>query len=308
MRSWRGGLAGRGPYLWYRTAAAVAQAVPASMAGVVATVGGLAYGRRMQEQRTMVARHLRRCHGSGITDQALEREVRRLFVSYARYWMESARIPGTSPAELDAETSYEGVEHLERALAAGKGVIMALPHLGGWDFGGAWFASVGRYPLTVVVEPVEPPELLTWFTELRRSVGLEIVPLGPGAATAVMRRLRDGGVVGLLSDRDILGTGVEVEFFGERTTLPSGPATLGLRTGAAILPTAVYFTGRRGHHGVVRPPVALERTGGFREDIARVTQLLANELEALIRRDPSQWHLLQPNWPSDRELVPGSRP
>ncbi len=278
------------------------------MAGAVATVGGLAYCHRMQDHRTMVARHLRRCHGSGMTDKALEREVRRLFVSYARYWMESARIPGSSPAELDADTSYEGLEHLERALAAGKGVIMALPHLGGWDYGGAWFASVGGYPITVVVEPVEPPELLAWFTELRRSVGLEIVPLGPGAATAVMARLRDGGVVGLLSDRDILGTGVEVEFFGERTTLPSGPATLGLRTGATILPTAVYFTGRRGHHGVVRPPVAVERTGRFREDTERVTQLLANELETLIRRDPSQWHLLQPNWPSDRELVPASRP
>ncbi|MDQ3643301.1 MAG: hypothetical protein M3450_18005 [Actinomycetota bacterium] len=208
------------------------------------------------------------------------------------------------PADLDADTSYEGVEHLERALEAGNGVIMALPHLGGWDYGGAWFAAVGQYPVTVVVEPVEPPELLAWFTELRRSVGLEIVPLGSDAATKVLRRLRSGGVVGLLSDRDILGTGAEVEFFGERTTLPSGPATLAFRTGAAILPTAVYFTGRRGHHGVVRPPIPVERTGRFRDGEKRVTQLLANELEALIRRAPSQWHLLQPNWPSDREMVP----
>jgi len=259
----------------------------------------------MPEQRAMAVRHLHRSHSPDLTGRALDHEVRRVFASYARYWMESARIPGTSPAALDADTSYEGVEHLESALATGNGVIMALPHLGGWDYGGAWLASVGRYPITVVVEPVEPPELLAWFTELRRSVGLEIVPLGSAAATSILRRLRGGGLVGLLSDRDILGTGSEVEFFGERTTLPSGPATLAFRTGAAILPTAVYFTGRRGHHAVVRPPIPVERAGRFRDDIARVTQLLADELELLIRRAPSQWHLLQPNWPSDREWLDG---
>lgn len=294
----------RNPYLWYRTGAALARAVPPSVSGAVAYLAGQAYQRLLPQQRAMAARHLRRCLGPGLDGPALDRELRRLFASYARYWMESARIPGTSPAALDADTSYEGVEHLERALAGGKGVILALPHLGGWDYGGAWLASVGHYPITVVVEPVEPPELLEWFTELRRSLGLEIVPLGAEVAAAVLRRLRSGGLVGLLSDRDILGTGAEVEFFGERTTLPSGPATLALRTGAPLLPTAVYFTGRRGHHGLIRPPVPVERTGRFRDDIDRVTQHLARELELLIRRAPSQWHVLQPNWPSDRLSVP----
>ncbi len=252
----------------------------------------------------MVERHLRRTHGSALTGPALGREVRRLFTSYARYWVESARIPGSTPAQLDARMSCEGIGHLEDALAAGSGVIMAMPHLGGWDFGAAWFVTVCGYRVTVVVEPVEPPELFAWFTDLRRSMGLEIVSLGPEATTTVLRRLRHGGVVGLVADRDILGTGASVEFFGEHTTLPSGPATLALRTGAAILPTAVYFTPRRGHHGVVRPPIPVERTSRFREDTTRVTQLIANEFEALIRRAPSQWHLLQPNWPSDLELVP----
>ena len=257
----------------------------------------------MTGRRAMVERHLRRIHGADLSEAALQKEVRRLFASYARYWMESARVPGTPPAELDATMSVEGKGHVEDAMAAGNGVIMAMPHLGAWDFGGAWFASVAGYPLTVVVEPVEPPELFDWFCELRRAAGLEIVPLGPQAATAVLRRLRSGGVVGLLADRDILGTGVEVEFFGERTTLPSGPATLALRTGAPILPTAVYFTPRRGHYGVIRPAIPVERTGRFRDDMARVTQLLAHELEALVRRAPSQWHMLQPNWPSDLEAA-----
>lgn len=248
--------------------------------------------------------------GQGVSGQGLERAVDETFASYARYWVESFRLSGATPAELTTDLSYEGLEHMEEAARRGKGVIIAVPHLGGWDFGGAWLASVGGYQTTVVVEPLDPPELFEWFAELRRSFGLEIVPVGHEAATAVLRRLRRGGVVCLVCDRDILGNGVEVEFLGERTTLPSGPATLALRTGATILPTAVFFKGRRGHHGVFLPPIPIERTGSFRQDTVRVTQLLADELAVLIRRAPEQWHLLQPNWPSDVEEAvhkPGSR-
>ena len=173
---------------------------------------------------------------------------------------------------------------------------------GGWDFGGAWFGSHG-WKATVVVEPLEPPELFEWFAAFRERFGLTVVPLGQEAGTAVLRTLRAGGIVGLVCDRDTQRTGVEVEFFGERTTLPAGPATLALRTGAVLLPTAVYFEGS-GHRGIVRPPIPTERSGeGLRRDVARITQQLAHELEALIRRAPEQWHLLQPNWPSDYELL-----
>jgi KDO2-lipid IV(A) lauroyltransferase len=174
---------------------------------------------------------------------------------------------------------------------------MAMPHLGGWDWGGAWLASIG-YPLTVVVEPVEPVELFEWFAAFRRSLGMTVVPLGPDATTTVLHTLRAGGVAGLVSDRDMTGNGVEVTFFGERTTLPGGPATLSLRTGAPLVTCAVYFEGR-GHRGVIQPPVETSRQGTLREDVARITQLLADELAGLIRRAPEQWHLFQPNWPSD---------
>jgi len=126
------------------------------------------------------------------------------------------------------------------------------------------------------------------------------VPLGPEAATAVLSALRANEIVCLLCDRDIQGGGVDVSFFGERTTLPAGPAMLGLRAGAAVLPTAVYFTSKvDGHHAIVRPPLPMDRTGGLRESVSAITQLLAGELEWLIRRAPEQWHLFQPNWPSD---------
>src|SRR5436189_303488 len=143
---------------------------------------------------------------------------------------------------------------------------------------------IARHPATVGVEPLEPPELFEWFVDFRRKLGLTVVPHGPDAGTAVLRALKRNELVGLVCDRDLERNGIEVEFFGERTTLPAGPATLALRTGATLVPAAVYFEGS-GHHGIVRPPIPIERSGdGLRADVARITQLLADELEALIRR------------------------
>jgi len=290
----------KAPYWGYRSMAAVARALPAPLAQATGDAAGRALAEAMWPRRRMVQRHLRRASRGELKGMALERAVQQAFASYARYWVESFRLADTTPAELDAGMVTEGLEILEAAVAGNKGVILVTPHLGGWDFGGAWFASKG-YKAMVVVEPLEPPELFEWFADMRRGLGLEIVPLGPSAGTTVLRRIKEGGIVGLVCDRDLSGTGVPVTFFGEETTLPSGPATLALRTGAPILPVAVYFEGRHGHRGVVRPPIPVERTGGFREDVGRVMQQVADEFEELIGRAPSQWHLFQPNWPSDRE-------
>ncbi len=261
----------------------------------------MALALALRSRRWLVERHLQRVYGGGLAPAALHRAAQRAFASYARYWIESFRLPVLSGEEIDAGMWAEGLGHLDAALAAGNGAILALPHLGGWDFGGAWLVRRG-YPLTVVVEPVQPPELLAWFSELRAKMGLRVIPLGPRAGPQVLAALRANEVVALLCDRDIGGGGVEVDFFAERTTLPGGPMTLALRARAPVLPTAVYFDGRRGHKGEIRPPLATERSGRLRDDVARLTQDLATGLESLIRAAPEQWHLLQPNWPSDHEV------
>src|SRR5205823_6774624 len=143
-------------------------------------------------------------------------------------------------------------------------------------------------PISVVVESLEPPELFEWFKALREDLGMHVIELGPDAGSAVVRALKDNHVVCLLSDRAIGGGGADVEFFGERTVLPAGPATLALRTGAPLIPTAAYYRGRM-HHGVLRPPVTVAREGRLRDDVNRLTQLLAYELEALIRVALEQW-------------------
>lgn len=265
------------------------------MARALARAAGGAIARCDTPQRRQVARHLARALGA----PASLRLVRRTYASYAEYWMEALRLPGLTQAQIEAGFQVEGFEHLEAGLAAGHGAVLALPHLGGWEFAGAWFTSQGR-GLTVVVEAIEPPEVFAWFRSFRETLGMTVVPLGPGAGSAVMRALRANHVVCLLSDRDLAGDGVPVTFFGEATTLPAGPVTVCLRTGTPLLPAAVYFTPEGGHRCVIRPPLALDRRGSLRDDVARHTQTLALELEVLIRTAPDQWHLMQPNWPSDR--------
>jgi KDO2-lipid IV(A) lauroyltransferase len=281
--------------LTYRGASALAQRLPPRMGLALARAGGKVAMRVMPERAALVARHQRRASGA-LVDGA----VQGAFDSYARYWLELLRLPAdVRRGDIREYFAIDGYQHILAGLETGNGVILALPHLGGWEYAAAWMALQG-HDMLAVVEPLDPPELYEWFLDQRQAFGLDLVPLGPEALGALVGALRDNRIVNLLSDRDLTGDGIEVEFFGERTTLPGGPATLALRTGATLLPVAAYFRPGRAHHAVVRPPVPVVRAGRLREDVARITQLLAHEFESLIRAAPQQWHLMQPNWPSDR--------
>lgn len=285
----------------FRTASAVAGRIPAPLLGPLARLGGTAAAVPDRTRRLLVARNLQRADPT-LKGLALRRAVAETFESYAQYWLETFRLPTLTAAELDAGMSYEGFDHIEASLARGHGTILVLPHLGGWEWTGFWFTRVVGIPITAVVERLEPAELYDWFVDFRNRIGIHVVPTGPDAGKQVLRALKRNDLVCLLSDRDIDGTGIEVTFFGERTTLPAGPATLALRTGAELLPSAMYFRDG-GHHGVVRPPMDTSRRGSLRDDIARITQDMARELESLIRVAPTQWHLMSPNWPSDHEAL-----
>ena len=283
----------------FRMAALAARGLPGFAAQNLAPALGFGASFASPERRAMIERHLRRADPT-MGEARLRRAVQLAFDSYTRYWLESFRLPHLPRRTVERGMVVEGYEHVTHGLEQGNGVILALPHLGGWEWAGRWLTDRG-HRVTAVVEAIEPPELFEWFRDLRAELGMHIVQLGPTAAREVMAALRRNEIVCLLSDRDIQRTGVEVEFFGERTTLPAGPVTLAVRSGAPLLPTAVYFTDRTdGHLGVVRPPLPIVRTdAGLRADVAAATQTLAAELEHLIRRSPYQWHMFQPNWPSD---------
>jgi KDO2-lipid IV(A) lauroyltransferase len=260
----------------------------------------------------MNERHMRRVLASecvpGVEpDGALVRRLsRRSYRAYGQYWLDGARLPYTSPETVRRRMTFDGRSEaiIRAANAEGRGIVMALPHVGSWEWGGAWLA-LEDMPMTAVVERVEPERLFEWLVDQRRQMGLTAVPLGEGSGPALLRALKNRAVVGLVSDRDLVGNGVEVEFFGERTTLPGGAATLALRTGAVLLPVMVSSGPGNWHTGVVHPPLDTTRSGSLRADIRRLTQELATCFEGFIRRNPEQWHLYQPNWPSDRPGAEG---
>jgi lauroyl/myristoyl acyltransferase len=284
----------------YKGLGRVLAALPEPVAFVLADVAGDILFRTRPEQRRMIANNLRRVIGAEATDVVvLDRWARRAFRAYARYWVEGARLATTSATEVEAHTFVQGFEHLEEGMASGRGVLMVLPHVGSWEYGGAFLAT-RQMPMTSVAERIEPPELFEYFVEQRAAMGLTVVPLDEASGRSIQTTLRAGGLVGLLSDRDIAGNGIEVEFFGETTTMPAGPAMLALRTGATLVTGAVYTGPGRGHRAVVDPPIDTARRGSFRSDVARLTQEIATRMELLIRVAPEQWHVFQPLWISDR--------
>jgi phosphatidylinositol dimannoside acyltransferase len=301
---WRGSA----KYLTYTGLAASMGHVPEPFARAVVGCVTRVMSRRKSFALTMNQRHMGRmlafeCEEGVVPDPALVRRwSRRSFVEYGHYWIDGARLPSTDADEIRARwiLSPGSEENLRAAQVQGRPIVMALPHVGSWEWGGAWLALEGM-PMTAVVERLEPERLFEWFVDQRRQMGLTAVPMGEGSSAAVLKALRANALVGLVSDRDLAGNGVEVDFFGERTTLPGGAATLALRTGAILLPVTVYWGPGSWHTGVVHRPLDATRTGSLRADVQRLTQELATIFEHDILQHPEQWHLYQPNWPSDRD-------
>lgn len=302
----------------FKLGTAAAGVLPRPGANIVSQGLASAVAPMLSERRLLIGRNLDRATGRRLTPFGREALTNAAIRSYGRYWEDLLRLPTVSTRELAANFDSQGLHHLDEAVASGTGPILAMPHVGRWEWAAAWLTRVHGVEVTAVVEAIEPPELFDWFRNKREALGIHVVPLGPDAVGSISRAIKAGHVVCLLSDRDISGGGPEVEFFGERTRLPAGPVTLALRTGALLLPTAVYETPGNRVLGVVRPPMDLEREGRLRADVARLTQVLAYELEELIAAQPQQWHLQSPNWPSDvaalraagysPESLPGSAP
>ncbi len=284
--------------------------------------------RLMADKAAQLQRHIERVagHRTGSLDIGAEpaavvatsapadsrAAMRRGFGSYGRYWVESFRIPYLTDRTIDRGFSFVGYGKIEEVRAAGYGPILVLPHLGGWEWAAAWLGRIAKVDVTAVVERLEPEEVFQWFSRLRQAFGVNVVPLGPRAMVELSAAVNRGDVVCLLSDRDVGGNGVEVQFFGETTTLPAGPALLSRRTGAPLLPATVYFRGRQRVCLVGDPiwpdrlPALLDDPGiGRRARNQLIMQEVATRLEAMVVQAPDQWHLLEPNWPSDRHAEAG---
>lgn len=222
--------------------------------------------------------------------------------SYLRYWMESFRLPAWSEQRIKDGFEPEGLHHLTDGLAAGKGVILALPHLGNWDLAGAWVTRNLGVPFTTVAERLKPETLYDRFVAYREGLGMEVLPHTGGSAFGTLaRRLRAGGLVCLVADRDLSASGVEVKFFGDTARMPAGPAILAQQTGALLLPVTLWFDATPVMKGRVHPPVEVPETGTRAEKTSLMTQALADAFAEGIADHPEDWHMLQRLWLADLE-------
>jgi KDO2-lipid IV(A) lauroyltransferase len=248
----------------------------------------------------MAKRHMRRVLGAETSDAEVERVARAVFASYGRYWAELFWFRPRRKAEVGRRARVDGADAVHAVRAEGRGVILALPHVGTWDVAGVVAELIGL-PVMAVAENLPNRRIRDWFIATREQMGIQVViGGGPDTTKTLVRHLSKAGVVALVADRDVTGRGVEVDFFGEKTTMPGGPAALADLTGAAIFPVATRFRRGAGYHMVIDPEFVLPAASSRAERIRLGTQALAERMEALIRVDPEQWHVIQPNWPSDR--------
>ncbi len=296
-------LADRATLLAYRSGWRVVRLLPERLAyrvfDVIADAVWLGQGhgvRRLQ-------RNLRRA-SPDLDEKGLRRLSRAGMRSYLRYWCDAFRLPDWDADRLRGSVRVEGDAPARAALAAGRGVVMFLGHLGNWDHAGAW-STLELAPVTTVAERLRPEELFEQFLGFRRRLGMTILPLTGGSDVfrSLTRTLRQGGFVPLLADRDLSGGGIEVELLGEPARVAVGPAALALGTGAALFPVSIRYERRRGVSpsgwGIVitfhQEVTTAGATGSAarREAVRDLTQQCVDALSTAIRQAPQDWHMLQ---------------
>ena len=248
-------------------------------------------------------KNLRRVVGPARTEEELDALVGEAMRSYARYWLETFRLPKLDRAEVIARAAGQtsGIEHLDAAVQAGRGFILALPHTGNYDVAGLWLIDRYHKPFTTVAERLRPAWLFDRFVAYRESIGMEVLALtgGDQTPTAVLtERLKAGGGVCLVADRDLSQHGVEVDFFGEQARMPAGPTLLAATTGAALLPVGLWFTPDGGWGQRIMAPIEPSE-GRLRDRVHAGTQQLADAFAQLISQHPSDWHMVQRLWLAD---------
>ncbi|HEX9235991.1 MAG TPA: phosphatidylinositol mannoside acyltransferase [Actinomycetota bacterium] len=270
-------------------------------------LGGLAMRAQMRRnpgQRAVVAANMAQVLGHPEGSPLVETAVEEAYRLYGRYWYETFALRTMPVEEVNRRFVLEGAEHMDGAVRGGRGMILALPHMGNWDAAGHWLC-VNGYRMTAVAEELKPSSVYELFLRHRRALGMGIVPLTDAGQTgpALVGLLSENHLITLLADRDLTHRGVRVDMFGAPRLLPAGPAYLALVTGAP-LSTATVFTTDDGWHCVVDAPLEFEQSGDRRADVTTLTKLIARRLEQFIAAAPTDWHMFQPAW----EDLPAEEP
>jgi KDO2-lipid IV(A) lauroyltransferase len=243
----------------------------------------------MKNDREMVRRNLSR-----ILDDPSQvgGTVRRLYIRYAKYLVDYTRMDLLRDEHLRRLVrGFEGKEHIDGAMARGKGTLILTAHLGNWEMGGIFLSLMG-YSLTVITAPDVEERLHEFRVRLRQEQRIKVVTLDDTLASslAVLKALQANELVALLGDRDLFGKGIPVNFFGQRVFFPIGPALLAYLSEASLIPTFVLIDQDDKYRCLAEPPIVLQKTGNRDRDLAENTQRIAAALEKFIRLYPDQWY------------------
>jgi len=286
-------------YIPFRVAAAIFGLLPEPAIRWLGENGGKVWYARSSSRVPLLTSHMRRVLGEDASDLAVDAAVREMFQSYGRYWAETFWFrPRRKPA-ISRRVEHVNFTPIYEAQKAGRGIVFAVPHLGNWEIAGIVANEIGS-PIIAVAEDLPNEHITKWFVDLRGEFDIEIVlTTDPKLRSKLIRRLKEGGAIALLADRDVTGRGVDVEFFGGTASVPVGPVVFAELTGASLLPVAAYFREGAGHRIVVLDEVVLPSGMTRSERVAAGEQLLVESLEELISAAPQQWHLFQPHWLDD---------
>ena len=214
--------------------------------------------------------------------------------SYFRYWCDTFRFPGWSVEKIRNTVKVTNEHLLKDPVAAGTGVIVALPHSGNWDHAGAYFCAQG-IPLVTVAERLKPEILFQKFLRYREAIGMEVLALDSNTLPTLSNRLNEGKLIALVADRDFSKSGVEVDFFSKKAKMPIGPAVLSLRTGAPLITAQVSYN-PNGIQIDFLGPLTPRIEGSLEERAKDLVQQCADNFETGISKHPEDWHMLQRIW------------
>lgn len=259
---------------------------------MAAAGGSLWYGLDRGRRRNALTNYAAAL-GRQESDPVVARVARRAFENYCRTLADFLLIGSLRPDEVRDRLTVEGDEHAQAAIAGGRGAILALPHMGSWDFAGT-LASIWGYRIVAVAETF-PGSLNDAVVETRSLHGLQIIPLGRSTVRAINEALDGNGLVALMCDLPH-GPGVDVSFFGRRAVVPAGPAAIACRRRVPLLPTYCRRAGADSYVVHLDPaiePPERERCAG-KLAAAELMQKVVERFEVFIRQHPEQWYAFRP--------------
>ena len=284
---------GEARYVLYGVARIFVFLVPVALAYLVGRWGGALFFWLAVDTRRIALANFSQVLGKSKNDPEVRRTARRCLEQFGMYLVDFLRMGRLGEEEVRRFVDVRGREHMDRAVARGKGVVALTAHLGNWELGGVTLALMG-YPVHAIALAHQDPRVDRIFVKRRAERGIKVIPVGV-AIKRSFGAIRKGHLLALLGDRDLRAQGVHATFFGRETTVPRGPAVLALRTGAAVVP-GFAIRDKTGRYQLYLEEPIIPRVD--EESIEEFTDRMLRVLESYIRRYPDQWFMFHRMWPA----------